>query len=278
MSFQNVHYSGLNTNRGPSPRLWHDCDPLKIAQEGNGIIFFDDFVNGLGLDATQTTQVTQGQYKAYCATAGTITKSVGFPTTATPGGFIRALADTAGDAFSLATITSPFVLNNGGGKLWFEARIGITGIATNNLHLFVGLGETTLQTLSGTVPLGDANATEGAGAMLGFNILEDGLGVLNASYADRATAWTDIQAGVGTMAAHTWKKVGFKYDPNNSAEALAFYVDGAKQSSVMTAAALAALTYLDVGGLGLLWAGYADSAGTSTYAYMDWWKCVQEIA
>ncbi len=274
-----ANYKGANSGRGPSPAIWGDLPPDIVWDPNKGIHFFDDFLDA-SLPGTQTTQIAWGRYKVYNTGTGgaKVIPHSGFPTTGAYGGFLRALADTAGDQFALGTQAIPFLLNNTAGKLRFEARIGITGIATNNLHLFVGLGENIAMTYGAAQPLADADATQTTGGLIGFNILEDGVGVLNTAYADRAAVWTQAQAGVGTMVAHTWKKVGMIYDPNSTLEALTFYVDGVKQTGVVTAAALAALTYLDVNGLGLCFAGFADSAGTSTYAYLDWWRCAQEAA
>lgn len=278
-----VQYAGgisADTGRNPSAGIWGDLPNQEELRNGPraGIEFFDDFVNFMP-HGTQTTHLNLGQYNVFCSTAGNI-----IPTTtplggaALTGGHISALADTAGDAFSLALNHDPFVLNSG--KLWFEARIGMTGIATNNEQVFVGLGETAAFTaLSATVPLGDTDTANTSGCMIGFNVKEDGLGVLNTCYQDRSATWTYVKTGTsGTMAANTYIKVGFVYNPNDSTNAIKFYVNGVALPDVVSASTLAALTYLDVNGLGPVMAGFADTAGTTNYVYMDWWRCAQVIS
>lgn len=271
----NKTYKGYNAGRGPSPRLWQDF-PIAAIQEdpGKGVFFFDDFLD-FPLPGTQTTEIALGRYKVYNTGSGKVQVAQGFPTTHVPHGLISMLCDTDGDQSAIGIQQTPILLNSSAGKMVFEARFGMTGIATNNAQVFVGLAENAAFTYGAAQPLANADATSNAGGLIGFNILEDGVGVLNTSYADRATSWTNVQASVGTMAAHTWKKLGFIYDPNDSTNAITFYVDGVRQTSVISASTLTGLTYLDVGGLSPCFAMFADSAGTSTYGYLDWWGFAQ---
>lgn len=266
-----------NTNRSHSPSVFRGID-LHGIRLGTvpGFYVDDDFVD-FGLPGTQTTEINLGRYKVYNTGAAKVQSANGFPTTHVAGGVISILCDTAGDQGVIGTHASPFLLNSSAGKLGFEARFAMTGIATNNAQVYLGLSETVAMTFGAAVPLADADALGTTGGNIGFNILEDGLGVLNASYADRAAAWTNVEASVGTMAAHTWKKLGMRYDPADTLRAVRFYVDGVECANAISAATLAALTYLDVNGLGLCFAMFADSAGTSTYGYLDWWKCYQQM-
>ncbi len=271
----------LDQRRIPSPAIWADCpweDIIDPRSAIDGIAFFDDFVD-YTLPGTQTSEVAQGRYKAYSATAGQwATDNMPHSTTAgTAGGIISGLCDTDGDAMAIGTQACPFLLTTTqNGKLWFEARIATTSILTNMGQLFCGLGESRVTTFSSSVPLGNADATSNALAMIGFNRLEDGLGALNTSYADHATSWTDIGAAANsTLAANTWIKLGMKIDFKDTLRCVRFYVDNVECANAMTKAALLATTYLDVSGMGPLLAFYADSAGTADYLYLDWWRAAQ---
>lgn len=267
-----------DTTRGPSASLWGDCKFNEIQADPNlGVAVHDDF-NDFGLPGTQTSEINLGRYKVYNTGSGTVAIKPGFPTTHAPGGIIAMLCDTAGDQSVIGTHQVPILLNNTAGKAWFEARVAVTGIATDNAQIFIGLGENSAMTFGAAQPLADADAGQTTGGFIGLRVKEDGVGVVDSCYQDRSATVTNVQAGVGTFAAHTWKKLGMKYDPNNSAEAVTFYVDGVKQTSVLTATQLAAFTYLDVNGLGPVFAMFADSAGTSTYGYMDWWRWAQYAA
>ena len=142
----------------------------------------------------------------------------------------------------------------------------------------MGLGNNADVTFGAAIPLADADATGTAVALLGFNRLEDGLGVLNTSYTDEAATYTNVQASAGAIAADTWVKVGFTWDRSKAANALEFYVNGVKCTTAMSAAAVAALTHLDASGLGPVFAQFADASGTANYAYLDWWRCAQLLA
>lgn len=277
-----VRYEGngaLASDRGPSPALWHGCDWGRIVEDPSyGYGFFDDFMD-FPLPGTQTTQLQLGSYKVYNTGSGQVIVDA-MPHASSPvgaGGVLSMLCDTAGDQSVIGTHQCPFSLGSSAGKLWFEARVAVTSIATAMTHMFVGLGNNFDVTFGAAIPLADADATGTAVALLGFNRLEDGLGVLNTSYTDEAATYTNIQASAGSIAAETWVKLGFCFDPLNTAEALRFFVNGSECTTPMTAAALAALTHLDASGLGPVFAAFADTGGTACYHYIDWWRVAQII-
>ena len=282
-----VQYSGssiVDATNAPS-NFWSDC-PVTEIRSGfrRGWFQEDDFCEFGPLPFVPTNTSVQtteggiaGKYKVFSAAAGTWSPSNSVGGADIGGGLIRALCDTAGDQAALGFAGSPFLLNSAqGGKLWGEARIAMAGIATNNAQVFVGLGETNVMTFGAAVPLGDADTANTSGAMIGLNVLEDGLGAVNACYQDRSTTWVNPAGGtaIGQMAANTFIKVGWVYDPSDSKNAFTWYVNGVKKCT-LTAATLRGLTNLDVKGLGLVAAMYADTAGTANYLYIDWWKCYQ---
>lgn len=275
-----VFYKGdgaQSSERGPSPSIWSTCPWMDIQGDPNvGYAFFDDFLE-FGLPGTQTTQINLGKYKVYNTGSGeVITDAV--PHDATPmgeGGIISMLCDTAGDQSVIGTHACPYSLSSSSGKLWFEARVACTSIATATSHWFVGLGNNCDVTFGAAIPLADADATGTAVALIGFNRLEDGLAVLNASYTDEAAVYTDVKASIGTLAANTWIKVGFVYDPADTTNTIRFFVNGTPSVTVMSAATLAALTHLDASGLGPIFAAFADTSGTAEYHYLDWWRVAQ---
>lgn len=274
-------YSGTSvadTSSGNS-NFWADC-PIGELNSGSrrGIHFFDDFID-FGLPGTQTTEINLGRYKVYNTGSGTV-KTNKFPNSSgdQSGGVISMLCDTAGDQSVIGTHACPFTLSSTSLKLWFEARIATTSIATAMTHIFMGLGNNADVTFGAAIPLADADATGTAVALLGFNRLEDGLGVLNSAYTDEAATYTNVLASVGSIAADTWVKVGFTWDRAKGANALEFYVNGVKSGTVVSASTIAGLTHLDASGLGPVFAQFADSGGTGNYAYLDWWRCAQLLA
>lgn len=272
---------GANTSRLPSPAIWADC-PVAGIREGSidGFYFEDDFTSFL-LPGTQTSEINLGPYKVYNTGSGTVITDA-MPHSTTPGqagGIISMLCDTAGDQSVIGTHASPFLLTTTqSGKLWFEARVATTSILTAMGQWFVGLCESAVVTYGAAIPLADADATASTCAMIGFNRLEDGLGVLNTSYTDHAAVWTDIQAAANsTLAANTWIKLGMKVDFSNAQRCVKFFVDNVECSTAMTRAALLATTHLDAKGLGPCMAFFADTSGTADYTYLDWWRVYQTL-
>lgn len=267
-----------DTNRERSPNIWFDCPFNQLVNgELNGTGFFDDFEE-FGLPGTQTTEINLGNYKVYNTGAGTVKSDSMTTGTAAnrDGGVISMLCDTAGDQSVIGTHACPYYLTTTyTGKLWFEARIATTGIATNRSQIFVGLSNNVEVTFGAAIPLADADAVGTAVNGFGFTALEDGLAVLNTSYCDEAAAWTHVETSAGTLAANTWIKVGFVVDYKNKSKPIRFFVNNLERDTGMSKATMLALTHLDVSGLGLCFAQFADSAGTSNYAYMDWWQVAQ---
>jgi len=274
-------YPGLglssDTSRGWSNNIWHDC-PFEAfrANPTEGMTFWDDFTDN-SFAGTQTTEIIQGRYKLYNTGAAKINLTSSFNSTITQGGIVSLTIDTDGDAAAIGTQSCPFVLNpSTAKKLWFEARVASLSIATNDGQLFVGLGENAEVTFGAATPLANANATSTGDAKIGFNRLEDGLGVLNTSYADRAAAWTDVQASAASMTALNWIKLGMVFDPNNSAKCVRFYADGVETTTPLSKTALEALSHVDTKGLGPVAAVFGDS-GAAAVLYIDWIRVAQRL-
>ena len=280
-----------NTSRKPSPAIWGDCPWEELndpRSEIDGITFFDDFTDGLEVPfatgALQTTSGALGRYKAFSVTAG-VWGPDNMPhstTAAVFGGVISGLCDSNNDQAALGTYVCPFLLTTTqNSKLWFEARVAKTSIATNMGQFFVGLGETQVLGTTGytaSVPLADTDTNATTLAMLGWQRQEDGLGVLNTVYADHASPFTNVQASANTtLAANTWIKLGFRVDMASANACVRFFADNVETTTPMTRATLLATTFLDVSNLGPLIAFYADSAGTADYTYLDWWRCAQTL-
>lgn len=274
----NPIYYGSNlgsadTSRGPSKAIWNKFPVMEVIADPNrGIHFFDDF-NEFGLPGTQTTEINLGRYKVYNTGSTKVAQASTLNSAEVADGMISITTDTAGDQGVIGTHGCPILLSTTTrGQMFFEARVATTSVSTNDGQLFVGLCESDTVTYGAAIPLADANATASTCAMVGFNRLEDGLKVLNTSYADRAATWTDVQASAGSFTAeYTWIKLGMIFDPDNSSRCLRFFVDGIECSSAMTKSALAALTYLDAVALGPCAAVFADS-GAAAALHIDWWR------
>ena len=249
-------------------------DPTK------GIYFHDDF-NFFPLKGTQTTEIGFDKYKVF-ATSGSAVDSVSAVNSVeVPGGLLRLGCDTDDESASIAQAYPSFLMTglaSNSGKLWFECRIALSSIAVSTIGFFIGLGETELFTLATGVPFNAGDAITNGGSLIGFRKLEDGLGVVDTAYSDRATSFTNIGDDATTIsAANTFVKLGMVYDPKETTNCVRFFADNRELTTKFSKTALQALTNLDANALGLICAIIADASGTSTKLYMDWWRCAQLI-
>jgi hypothetical protein len=266
-----------NTNREPSPNVWGDC-PIGSIIEGTiaGQYFFDDFAD-FPLIGTQTTEIAHGRYKVFANTGCAVTPVSAVDSVELGNGILDFSLDTDNDSASLAQAYPSFLLKSTSGKLWFEARLAYTPITTNGIGWFLGLAETELWTLANGVPFNAGDAITNSASAIGFRKEEDGLGVIDTVYSDRATSFTNIgDAAASVSEAYEFIKLGMRFDPTAAAaDRVKFYANNLELATSLSAASLTALTNLDANALGLLFAVVADSAGTSGHAYLDWWRCAQ---
>lgn len=274
-----------DTARKPSPQIWSHCPWDKLANPRapgrSGIAFYDDFVDW-PLQPSLATQVGTGKYKAFGDSGNTITRVMSINSALVPGGALQVALDTNNDQVTLAQSYPSFLLTglaSNSGRLWFECCYSQNSIATNMASVFIGLAEVDQWTLSSSVPWDDAGAFTGTNAAaIGFRIDEDALGVIDTVRTDRASAITNIgDDEAGTITAYTFRKLGMFYDPKDANRCVRFFANGVELATALTRAQLTALTYLDAGGLGLIWASNADTAATSFQGYMKWWACAQEL-
>lgn len=273
-------------NRGPgessrqrSPNIWYDCPILDIVEGNrNGVFFRDDFVD-FPLAGVLTTQAALGTYKAFGSTGSTITKPSTFNSVEVPGGAAELAVVTNDLSASIAHAFPTFLISGStanSGKLWFECCVAQNGIGVDRASSIFGLAETEQFTLANTVPLNGGDAFSNAGAFLGFQVTEDGLGAVNAGYTDRGTSLVNAVAGIGTLAANTFAKFGFVYDPYSydAGQCIKWYFNNL-QVGQTSKAVLTGTTNLKANALGFIWAMAADTAGTTSKNWMKWWSCAQ---
>lgn len=268
-----------NALREPSNSLWQDCpvDEL-IADPAKGIYLYEDWKD-FPLIGTQTTQIAHGRWKVFNSGSGTVVPVSTINSVEMMSGALSIALDTDNDSGSIAQ-SYPNLLMTGlstnSGKLWFEACVGLNTLVTNSLGFMVGLAETELWTLATGVPFNGGDAITNSASFIGFRKEEDGLGVVDTVYSDRATSFTNIgDAAVTISAAFTFIKLGMLYDPANADRCVRFFADGVELTTAMTRAALVALTNLDANALGIIMAVIADSAGTTGVFYNKWIRVAQ---
>jgi hypothetical protein len=272
-----------DTGLGVSNNLWQQGGGCPRDQIRNGYtrgIYYDNDYTNVGFIGTQTTEIAVGDsgLKVFNSGAGTVVGKSAVNSVEMMGGFLAiALADD-NDSGTFAQSYPSFLLTGNestSGKLWFEHRMCFTHILTNGIGWICGLAETELWTLATGVPMNGGDALTNAAGFIGWNKLEDGLGVINTCKNDRATsAPTAIQATVGSVAAFEFFKLGMFYDPGNSAECIRFYFNGIQSSTVVSKATLQAYTHIDANALGFIFASVQDS-GAATESFHDWTRIYQ---
>jgi hypothetical protein len=267
------------TDRGYSNGLWKDAPDLAILKINPTLGWYiDDDFTDFPLAGVQTTEIGHGKYKVFCTTAGKVEPVSTVNSVVKPGGVLSMLADSDNDSASIAQAYPTFFLSGDpatSGKLWMEARMAISSIANNGIGFMLGLAETTLWTLATGVPFNGGDAITNSASFIGFRKEEDGLGVLDTVYSDRATSFTNIGDAASSMLANTFIKLGMKYDPTNAAACVTFWVNGTQLTTVLSRAALVAMTNLDANALGIIFAMVADSGGTAIRPYIDMWRVIQ---
>ena len=266
-----VKYSGKNDDRGPSPIIWSDV-PRDIQDPNVGFELFDDFTNFSQHISDQDTQ----QYASYIDTGVTLKQLPGVV-----GGQVQVAGNDADNDEGILSTHGPLaqVSDTAGDdrKLWFEARIKKASVANNGVSFFVGLAfdHGSSVPLSAAEALVDNTGALGAFSYIGFHVDAADGDALNFVYKAEGGAQQDAIAGVQALAADTFYKVGFAFDPKaDTAKRIKVYVDGTEQTTYVTGTNIAAATFPDAEPLGLCLATKVGAAA-EVLVTMDWWKVAQ---
>lgn len=271
--------TAVRDKQTPSPAIWADCPVnLILEQPRLGRYLYEDWKQ-FPLIGIQTTEIAHGGWKVFNTGAGTVVPVSAVNSVEIPGGALKIALDTDNDQGAIAQSYPTFNMTGDpatSGKLWFEVCYAQKSVLTNMAAVMIGLAETELWTLATAVPFNAGDAITNAASFIGFRIEEDGLGVIDTVYSDRATSFTNIgDTEGGTLTAFTFKKLGIVYDPAKAADCVTFYADNLELTTRLSKAALVALTNLDANALGPIIAACADSAGTAFEAYIKWIRVCQ---
>lgn len=257
---------------GPSPAIWQrvEAELLMTGGGNRGTVHFDDFTNFGGAVATNVGN-KQG-YKTFEDTSSAIDQLTGVD-----GGVVRFLTDTTDNAnlvmqggFSTGVLGA--ISDTAGDNFLtaFECSVRINQIG-NTYGWVVGLGEPGMAANNG-VQADDGTLVTDKG-MIGFRVLETDGDLLQAFYiksGQTAVAWT-----FKVPVAATWYKLGFLHDPRHKAsERIKFFLDGAEQSTYVTATQIAAATFPDAVYMHLL-ASVKNQTTTASSVDMGFWGYAQ---
>lgn len=238
------HCGQGKTGRGPTNALWARVYESAINPDGtpNLLYWFDDFI---GYNALTTTGAFgRGPYYGF------IEDSSAIASVATEyGGVLRMTTGTSDDtdiSFGMGQVAGcvkvgvgvPGTLTGLGGKVAFEARFRVADVS-DHVSFVLGLAEEGCVANNGFMT--DAHAA-GAKDFLGFYVSGTNGDLLNFGYS--VGSGSPVSVGTKAIAADTWYKVGFIYDPEETpSKRIKWYVDGVEQSTYVTAATVAASTF-----------------------------------
>lgn len=268
------------TERGPSPALWGDCDWVSMREDPTrGVTEFQDFITGGLITAPTTHAALVGlPISGFSSSASQISYDNAVYTTSTNAAGVISLAETTTrESTSIRSDVTPFRLSANFGKLWFEARIKISTVATNEMSFFVGLFED--ETLTVDVPVIAAGADTHLVAdknMVGFKKPVADTTTFDAMYRADGQSAVVVHDGLGTLAADTWIKLGFKFDPAD-ANKLYYYVDNERQSTAVTVPDNTGTTFPADVALGWVIGMSVGTAASDNTLKCDWIRIAQEF-
>lgn len=271
--------TGQGTTRGLSPQIWNRLAGGMLSTDGilNGFFNGDDFTcfgDTYALAANVGRYAGEcGAYRSYQDTGDVISQL------ATEVGGVLDITTTTTDNneswIQPGNATSVFgkVLASAPKMLLFEARIRPLQV-TDTYNTFCGMSE---EGLAAADTITDAGALASKD-LLGFWVLEADGDSLKFGWRKAGQAAVTLGTYGTALAANTWYKVGFAYDPSPHippAKRLTFYVNNVEQTTYGTDTLLAAATFPDGEELGMLF-GIKNQTNVGKTVQMDWWQAYQQ--
>ncbi len=289
-------FEELESDRLFSPGLWKGFAPpsgggFPMTLSGNPAVgFFDDFRQFGGILASTNGQYhSEGNvYRSY-QTASTFITNVaetGTPASVAPVhrgaiSFTGAAGITDNDVQTLVAggnIATPYggfpysVIPGQSGDLVFEARFKVNTITASIGNFFVGLaGAAGVDTASADCPIAaDVMAT--TLSHIGFGRFGASTTALGLFY-ERAGGTVATKAAVGTLAADTYIKAGFRWA--SATKTLTPWINGAEITAKRVAATLTAATPWPNDYMTGVASNRQIDGDALHVPTMDWWACVQ---
>lgn len=261
-----VQYSGsslADTSRGPSPAIWADypaSDVLHGIKDGYHI--FDDFLSGPRVAAG--AEGAAGLYRGFADTGGLVA------TADEIGGVLDLSSDGDNEGASFRTSCCPFQISRNHGKLWFECRVKSSTITDTKHGIFVGLMANVA--LTATSPIAAAGTLADVN-LVGFHRLEGDGDMFDTVYKADGVAQVTLQSDAVTIAADTYVKLGFVFDPRTGV--LTFYKNGTKLATNYTVVTAAGTDFPNDVRLGFVIAVLNATASAPGSAGIDWFRAAQ---
>lgn len=280
------------SSSGPSPGVWDKLTARGLSGDGTrAYVVSDDFLvfgQSVAVSSNVGCYVSQaGQYKSFEGSSATLaqlaTASGGVIQLGTPAtdNIVSAICQGGAGTSAATSVLGALNRDTNPRLTCFETRFKVSSVADDVQAIFVGLmeengavtackvddtGATIDNDYIGFDTVHTNGGTAGTNAKLRFVYKKDG-----------ATAQTVIST-LQTMVADTWYKVGFVYDPDApESKRIACYLDGVRQGTYVTDAAMNASTFPDGEEMGFT-AMTKSGVATASNLQLDWWAFGQVAA
>lgn len=277
-----TNHLGQNTS-GLSPRLWSRITSSLMSCDGSGrlILTGDDFcaVHNAG---TLTDLFSEVPYLIY---ADDTTNHSVVGAADENGGVLQLNIDVGAGANEEIGICSGDgtqqlgqISDTAGADYMtaFEARFKIGNVTNGKAAAFIGLAQPGIVADGGIIDTtGGPMANKAA---IGFNILADDGDSLDFCYQGASQTRQDKIANAAALAADTFVKAGFIYDPSAPAsKRIRVFVNNIEQPVYVTAADIAAATFPDAEALTFAAIMKGIAGTTALELALDWWAFAQVI-
>ncbi|MCE5269513.1 MAG: hypothetical protein LLG00_16680 [Planctomycetaceae bacterium] len=271
---------------GLSPAVWANMPIAHIfsGQKDYGVGLLDNFVSlGLvtALGTSRAAYVSDGiVYRSYELVGGSSAAGVSAKTAAAarPGGIVLTTGGSADDqvAIQAGAITAsanivPFSLIPGTSKdLAFECYFKVSSVAADTFDFFLGLAGSGCAVSA--LPI-TASDVLGSASMVGVSKLRAATTSLSLGY-NRASGTPAAKTGVGTLAADTYVKAGFRWFGQTGT--LMPFVNGVAIPTCAVTSSVSAATpwpndYMT------LCASIVNYTTTAVSLTLDWWAVAQVL-
>lgn len=285
-------HQGKSGGRGLSPRLWSQVQGQALSPDGFSNAFFigDDFGNFSGF--------SPGIAGTSSLPSATVPAPSGYGMYLDVGTAASAITNLATADYGVARVSLPAQdnheawlsaqgnsgvfasLNSAAPRLTlFETRFRVGSVADDVNAIFVGLhavgGAAADRKVDNTGVMADAG-------FIGVSTLHTNGGTAGTNAVGRivyrrAGQATQTLSSTFALAANTWYKFGFYYDPTSTSERMRFFIDNVPLATVLSATDVAATVFPDATRMSYL-AGTKNGSATASTLDIDWWAYYQQVS
>lgn len=266
-----VEYSSpVAPTSAPSGAIWGQMPMEDIILHGRGRYYFNDF--GVGTPASFTSNTPLIGMHTYQDTGATIAPLVTDENGVLQLTTVDALDnDEASIQFGGNKTVYAKIASTGSKKLAFEMRVKNNSAALTDSAFFCGLAEE--GTAIADILVNDTGALKTTADFIGWRTLCASPSELDAVYLKASGGVIEVDDNAATLVIDTWTQLGYVFDPDNSAKAHKWYVDGVEKASAAFSVT-DDTTFPDGEEMALLIALKAGEAVAKKFA-VDWVKFAQ---